>query len=136
MLNVFKMSSFRCRSYVHELILPKNMFGCSLKFILNFFAFLAINQNIETQLCMHVKNHHCHVNYFKLDQSFSHLNLFQVSVICIKQPQVQNSQSLFSFFWNTNLEQAHFVLVYFTMISPFRHLTTIFPQKKFGSMNF
>jgi hypothetical protein len=31
--NGFKMSSLRCRSHVQEKILPKNMFGCPLKFI-------------------------------------------------------------------------------------------------------
>jgi hypothetical protein len=34
MLNEFKMSSFRCRSHVQEIILQKNMFGCPLKLIL------------------------------------------------------------------------------------------------------
>jgi hypothetical protein len=50
---------------VQEIILPKNMFGCPLKLILGFFAFLVIN--IYTQLCMNVKTHHCHMNYLKLD---------------------------------------------------------------------
>ncbi len=43
-----------------EIILLKNMFGCSLKLILGFcgnFAFLTLNQNIHTQLCMNVKNY-------------------------------------------------------------------------------
>jgi hypothetical protein len=31
-------------SHVHEIILPKNMFGCPLKLILGVFAFLTINQ--------------------------------------------------------------------------------------------
>jgi hypothetical protein len=37
------------------------MFDYPLKFILNLFefiTFLALNQNIHTQLCMNVKNHH------------------------------------------------------------------------------
>ncbi len=44
-----------------ETILPKNMFGCPLKLILGLsriFSFLALNQNIHTQLYMNVKNHH------------------------------------------------------------------------------
>jgi hypothetical protein len=52
------------------------MFDCPLKLILRFFGifwdflgFLAINQNIDTQLSMHMKNHHCHMNYLKLDYS-------------------------------------------------------------------
>jgi hypothetical protein len=44
----------------------------------NFYV-LVINQNIDTQLCIHVKNHHHHMNYFKLEPfNFFHLNLFQV----------------------------------------------------------
>jgi hypothetical protein len=42
MFNGFKMSSFRCKSHVQKLILPKNMFGCPLKLILGFSAFLAL----------------------------------------------------------------------------------------------
>ncbi len=52
-----------------EIILPKNMFSCLLKLILGFPIFFVINQNIDTQLCMYVKNHHHHVNYLKLDYS-------------------------------------------------------------------
>jgi hypothetical protein len=37
MFNVFKMFSFKCKSHVQEIILPKNMFGTSpLKLILGF----------------------------------------------------------------------------------------------------
>jgi len=49
---------------------------------LRIYVFRAINQNIHTQLCMNVKTHHHHMNYFKLD----YLNLFQVNVICKKWP--------------------------------------------------
>jgi len=45
------------------------MFGSPLKFILRFFMFLVINQNIHTQLCMNVKTHDHHMNYFKLNYS-------------------------------------------------------------------
>jgi hypothetical protein len=34
---------------------------------LGFSTFMAINQNIHTQLCMNVKSRHCHMNYLKLD---------------------------------------------------------------------
>jgi hypothetical protein len=67
MWNGFKMSSFRCKSHVQEIILPKNMFSCPFKLILGFFVFLAINQNICTQLCMNMKTHHYHMSYLKLD---------------------------------------------------------------------
>jgi hypothetical protein len=42
----FKVFNIRCRSHVKEISTPKNMFGCSLKFILGFlefFTFLALN---------------------------------------------------------------------------------------------
>ncbi len=52
---------------------------------LSILGFFAINQNIGTQLRMHMKNHHFHMNYLKLDYSnYSHINLFQVNVICKK----------------------------------------------------
>jgi hypothetical protein len=60
-------SNYMC---AHEIILPKTMFGCPLKLNLRFSTFLAMNQNyIQTQLCMHVENHHHHMNYLKLDYS-------------------------------------------------------------------
>jgi len=31
---------------------------------------LAINQNVDSQLCMDVKTHHLHMNYLKLDYLF------------------------------------------------------------------
>jgi hypothetical protein len=37
MFNGFKVSSFRCKSHVHEIILQKNMFGSPLKLILGFY---------------------------------------------------------------------------------------------------
>jgi hypothetical protein len=42
MFNGFKMSIFRCESHVHEIILPKNMFSCPLKFIMGFFGIFCI----------------------------------------------------------------------------------------------
>ncbi len=61
MFNGFKMSSFRCRSHVHEIILLKNIFGCPLKFILVIFGnfcIYGIKLKYHTKLCMDVKNHH------------------------------------------------------------------------------
>jgi hypothetical protein len=43
MFNGFKMSSFRCKSHVQEINMPKDMFGCPLKFILGLSTFLALN---------------------------------------------------------------------------------------------
>jgi hypothetical protein len=60
MFNGFKMSSFKCRwcrSHVKEIILPKKL-DCT---------FFVINQNIDTQSCMDMKNHHHHINNLKLD---------------------------------------------------------------------
>jgi hypothetical protein len=54
LFNGFKISSFKCKKY----IFPKTMFGCPLKLILGIFGLLALNQNMHTQLCMNVKNHH------------------------------------------------------------------------------
>jgi hypothetical protein len=64
------MFNFKCRSHVQEIILPKNLFGCPLKLILEFseiFCVYGYKQKIHTQLCMNVKTHHCHMNYLKLD---------------------------------------------------------------------
>jgi hypothetical protein len=61
MFTGFKMSSFRCKSHVQEIILPKTCLVVhwnSFWDFLRFFAFLALNKNIRTQLCMNVKNDH------------------------------------------------------------------------------
>jgi hypothetical protein len=79
MFNGVIMFSFRGKSHVQKIILLKDMFSCPLKLILGFFAFLAINQNIDTQLCMYVKNHQSHMNYFKSD----HSNF--LTLICFKE---------------------------------------------------
>jgi hypothetical protein len=52
-------------------IMQKNMFS-SFQPILTFFVFFTCNQNIDTQLCTHVKSHHHHMKYVILD----HLILF------------------------------------------------------------
>jgi hypothetical protein len=60
MFNGFKMSNFRYRSYV-EINLAKKHVWLSIETHFGFFYVLVINQNIDTQLCIHVKNHHCHI---------------------------------------------------------------------------
>jgi hypothetical protein len=65
----FKMFSFRCKSHVQEIITKKHVWlSIEIQFgiFLNFTTFLAMNQNIHTQLCTNVKTHHCHMNYLKL----------------------------------------------------------------------
>jgi hypothetical protein len=42
MFNGFKMFSFKCKSHVQEIILPKNTFGCPLKLILGFLGIFFI----------------------------------------------------------------------------------------------
>ncbi len=68
MFNGFKMSSFRCRSHVQEIIFPRNMLVVQRNSFLDFFGIFCVygyKQNINT----HVKNHHFHMNYFKLHYS-------------------------------------------------------------------
>jgi len=43
--------------------MQKNGFGCLSKLILTFSKFFLVNQIINAQLCIHVKNHHHHMNY-------------------------------------------------------------------------
>jgi len=38
-------------SYVYEIIMQKNMFGCPQKFILIIYTFLLENKNIDAQSC-------------------------------------------------------------------------------------
>jgi len=85
MFNGFKMSNFRCRSHEHEIILPKNMFGCPLKLILGFFGIFCnysiklkysytIIYECEKSLLTHGLSY---IGLFK----FSHLSLFHINVI-------------------------------------------------------
>jgi hypothetical protein len=73
MFNGLKMSNFKNRSHVQEIILIKNMFGCPSKHIFKKFGIFCVFGckpfNIHTQLCMNVKTHHHHMNYFKLNYS-------------------------------------------------------------------
>ncbi len=89
MFNGFKMSSFKCRSLVKEIIMPKNMFGCPLKLILGFFRIFCIS-GIKLKYSYTImydceKSQLTHeLSYIGLF-NFSHLNLFHVNVICTKQ---------------------------------------------------
>ncbi len=88
MFNGFKMSSFRCKSYVQEIILPKNMFDCPLKLILGFFWIFYISS---------IKPKYSYTIMYECEKSplkhelfciglfiFFHLSLFDVNIICKK----------------------------------------------------
>jgi hypothetical protein len=88
MFNGFKMSSFRCRSHLHEINMLKNMFGCPLKLILGFSRIFyiygiklkysyTIMYDCEKSPLTHELSYIGLLNFF-------HLNLFHVSVICKK----------------------------------------------------
>jgi hypothetical protein len=88
MFNGFKMFSFRCKSHVQEINLPKNMFGCPLKLILGFFEIFCIfgiklkysftiMYECENSLLTHELSY---IGLFK----FFHLILFHVNVMCKK----------------------------------------------------
>ncbi len=57
-----------------------------------------VNQNIDVQLCMHVKNHWHHMNYFILCYSI----LFTQIYPCKSNPK--KCWSFYSFCWNSNCE--------------------------------
>jgi len=81
--NEFKMFSFKLQVACVRNNLAKKHVWLSIETHFGIFYVLAINQNIDTQLCIHVKNHHHRMNYFKLKPfNFFHLNLFQLNVIC------------------------------------------------------
>jgi len=86
MLNGFKMSSFECRLHVKEINMPKNMFGCPLKFILGFFGNFYIS-------CIKIKYsimYDCekspliHELFYIGLFNFSHLIFSYVNIICKK----------------------------------------------------
>jgi hypothetical protein len=88
MLNGFKMSSFRCRSHVQDIILPKNMFGCPLKLILRYFGIFCIF-SIKLKYSYTIM-YECEKSPLTRELSsigysnFSHLRLFHVNVMCKK----------------------------------------------------
>jgi hypothetical protein len=123
MFNGFKMSSFRCITHVQEIILPKNMFGCQLKLInwdfLGFFTLLAVNQNVDSQLCMDVKTHHLHMNYLKLDYLIFFIKFVSNKMLFAKSNPTNVLKS--SFFLGTltmNKPTYDFFCKTFTTISP------------------
>jgi hypothetical protein len=88
MFNGFKMSSFRFKSHVQEIILPKNMFDCSLKFILGFFGTFCIS-SIQLKYSYTIM-YECEKSPLTHESSyiglfnFSHFSLFHVNIICKK----------------------------------------------------
>jgi hypothetical protein len=88
LFNGFKMFSFRCKSHVKEIILPKNMFGCQLKLILEILGIFYIS-SIKPKYSYTImyeceKSPLTHeVSYIGLF-NFYHLSLFHVNVICKK----------------------------------------------------
>jgi hypothetical protein len=81
-------SNFRCNSHVKEIILPKNMFGCPLKFILGFskifYIFGIKPKYLYTIMYECEKSPLTHeLSYIGLFNFFC-LNLFHVNVICKK----------------------------------------------------
>jgi len=73
------MSSFRCRSHVHETILPKNMFGSPLKLTWDFFI-SSIKPKYSYTIMFECENSPLTHGLF----NFFHLSLFNVNVICKK----------------------------------------------------
>jgi hypothetical protein len=46
---------------------------------------LLVNQNIDVQLCTHVKNHNHHINYLNWGLfTFSHINLSYMEAIVMR----------------------------------------------------
>jgi hypothetical protein len=88
MFNGFKMFRFKCRSHVKEIIMPKNMFGCPLKFILGFFGIFCIF-SIKLKYSYTIvydceKSPLTHeLSYIGLFKKI-HLSLFHVIIICRK----------------------------------------------------
>jgi hypothetical protein len=88
MFNAFKMSSFRCKSHVKEIILPKYMFSYPLKLILGFFeifCIFGIKPKYSYTIMYEYENSPLthELSYIRLF-NFSHLSLFHVNVICKK----------------------------------------------------
>ncbi len=101
MFNGFKMSNFRCKSHVQEIILPnKCLVVCRNSYynFLGFFTFLVINQNIYTQLCMNVKTHHHQMYYFKLEYKNFVTSKFVSNKCYLQKITPQKSWNPFPFF--------------------------------------
>jgi len=86
MFNEFKMFTFKCKSHVQEVTLPKNMFGCPLKLILGFFGIFHVfsikpkySYTIMYECEKSPLTHE--LSYIELVNFFFHLSLFHVNVI-------------------------------------------------------
>jgi hypothetical protein len=88
MFNGFKMSSFRSKSHMKEINMPRNMFSCPLTLILRFFwDFLHFWHQTKILIHNYVWLWKITINtwiilYWTIQ--FSHLSLFHVNVICRK----------------------------------------------------
>jgi hypothetical protein len=87
-VNEFKLFSFRCKSHVQKINMPKNMFGCPLKLILRFFGIFYI-YGIKLKYSYTImydceKSPSTHELFYIESFNFSHLSLFHINVICKK----------------------------------------------------
>jgi hypothetical protein len=107
------MFSFRCRSHVKEVILPKNMFGCPLKLILEFYGIFYVF-GIQPKYSYKIM-YECEKSPLTHELSyiglfnFSHLSLFHVNVIV--KSSSKKSWSLFFLFWYPNCECGPYMMV-------------------------
>jgi hypothetical protein len=77
MFNGFKMSSFRCKSHVQKINMPKNMLGCPLTFILGFFEIFCIFGIKLKYMYYCEKSPLTHELFYIGLFNFFHLSLFQ-----------------------------------------------------------
>jgi hypothetical protein len=95
------MSSFKCRSNVHETILPKKMFGCPLKFILGLFRSFYIygyKPKYFYTIMYECENSPFSYELFKIGLFiFSHL-IFVSSKCYLQKVAPQKSWNIFSLF--------------------------------------
>jgi len=79
------MSSFRCRSHVQEIILPKHMFDYTLKTHFGIFCISSIKLKYSYTIIYECeKSSLTHELFYIGLFNFSHLSLFHVNVICKK----------------------------------------------------
>jgi hypothetical protein len=79
------MFSFKCRSHVQEIILPKKMFSCPLKFILGFskiFCIFGIKLKYSYTIMYECEKSPLTYELFYIGLfNFCHLSLFHVNVM-------------------------------------------------------
>jgi hypothetical protein len=121
------MSRFRRMSHVKEINMPKNMFGCPLKFILGFFGiFYIYDINLKDSYTI---TYDCEKSPFTHELSyielfnFSHLILFHVNVISKKYFK-KILKSFFSFFGTP------------TMHGPYNNLCMLFARIRLTTLQF